>query len=227
MAKILVVEDEPEMASGLKDNFEFDGHEVHIAADGEEALDMTQRLKPDLIILDIMLPKKSGFDVCRELRQRGFQTPIIMLTARGQEIDKVLALELGADDYITKPFSVRELLARTRALLRRTSVQAGCPPLLQIGRLRVDFRRYAAYDEQGNEVPMTVRELELLRYLVEHPNRSISREELLTEVWGYRNYPLSRTVDNFILRLRKLIEQEPSKPRHILTVHGIGYRFVP
>lgn len=228
MAKILVVEDEPQMAAGLKDNFEFDGHEVHIAEDGESAIQATLRLKPDLIILDIMLPKKSGFDVCRELRQKGVTIPIIMLTARGQEIDKVLGLELGADDYITKPFSVRELLARVHAVLRRASGQgAAFSGRHKIGRLLVDFEKYTAFDESGNEVPMTVREIELLRYLAENPGRSLSRDELLNRVWGYENYPYSRTVDNFIMRLRKLIEENPSKPKHILTVHGIGYRFVP
>jgi len=228
MARILVVEDEPEMASGLKDNFEFDGHEVHIAEDGERAITMALTLRPDLIILDIMLPKKSGFDVCRELRQNGFQAPIIMLTARGQEIDKVLGLELGADDYITKPFSVRELLARVHAALRRASSTFPPPSgRRQIGRLTVDFQKFVAFDEQGREVHMSVRELELLRYLVENAGRSISRDELLNEVWGYDHYPVSRTVDNFIMRLRRRIEEDPSRPRHILTVHGVGYRFVP
>ncbi|MDZ7374173.1 MAG: response regulator transcription factor [candidate division KSB1 bacterium] len=227
MARILIVEDEPEMASGLKDNFEFDGHEVHIARNGEEALQMAEDLRPDLIILDVMLPRKSGFDVCRELRQKGTQTPIIMLTARGQEIDKVLGLELGADDYITKPFSVRELLARAHAVLRRSSLSGMGSPVVRVGRLQVDFEKCRAWDIEGNEVPMTIRELELLRYLVERPNRSVSREELLNEVWGYQHYPISRTVDNFILRLRKHIEEDPARPRHILTVHGIGYRFVP
>ncbi len=228
MARILVIEDERGMAYGLRDNFEFDGHEVALAFDGEEGLRKAEELAPDLIILDLMLPKKSGFDVCRELRAAGSNTPIIMLTARGQEIDKVLGLELGADDYITKPFSVRELLARVKAVLRR----AGEPGSVaanwrRVGRLLVDFEHYQAQDERGQEVEMSVKEFDLLNYLVSHPGRAVSRDELLDKVWGYDNFPTSRTVDNFVVKLRKKVEVDPSKPRRILTVHGVGYKYVP
>jgi DNA-binding response OmpR family regulator len=226
MAKILVVEDEVEMASGLKDNFEYDGHEVIIARDGERGLQLALEEKPHLIILDIMLPRKSGFDVCKELRAKGFKTPIIMLTARGEEIDKVLGLELGADDYITKPFSVRELLARTKAVLRRyPETLSRYDNVLQIGKLSVDFANFVATDEHG-EVDMSYKEFEILKHFIEHRGKTISRDELLNDVWGYEIYPTSRTVDNYIVKLRKKIEQDVNRPKHILTVYGIGYKFL-
>jgi len=226
MARILIVEDETDMAYGLKDNFEFDGHEVHIAEDGELGLEMGLNLNPDLIILDIMLPKKSGLDVCKELRAQERNVPIIMLTARGQEIDKVLGLELGADDYITKPFSVRELLARVKALLRRSGTGGAEPTdFHRMGRLEVDFEHYIARDSSG-EVQMSHKEFEILKFFFSHKGEALSRERLLNDVWGYEAYPSSRTVDNHILQLRKKIETEPDHPRHILTVHGIGYKYV-
>ena len=226
MSRILIIEDEPEMANGLKDNFEFDGHEVFIAPDGETGKNKALDQNPDLIILDIMLPKKSGFDVCKELRSEGITTPIIMLTARGQEIDKVLGLELGADDYITKPFSVRELLARVKAVLRRYSDrQESKDSLLQIGRLKIDPLHYYAEDEQG-EVELTHKEFEILKFFIENKGKTISRDQLLDNVWGYEVYPTSRTVDNHILHLRKKIEYNPENPRHLLTVHGIGYKYI-
>ena len=228
MARILVVEDEKGMAYGLRDNFEFDGHEVSLAFDGEEGLRKAAEEAPDLIILDLMLPKKSGFDVCRELRGMGIGIPIIMLTARGQEIDKVLGLELGADDYITKPFSVRELLARVKAVLRRAGETGSTGGNWhRVGRLRVDFEHYQAQDDQGREVEMSVKEFDLLNYLVSHAGRAVSRDELLDKVWGYDNFPTSRTVDNFVVKLRKKVEEDPSRPRRILTVHGVGYKYVP
>lgn len=226
MSRILIIEDEPEMADGLKDNFEFDGHDVLIAEDGEIGKNMALDKDPDLIILDIMLPKKSGFDLCKELRSEGIKTPIIMLTARGQEIDKVLGLELGADDYITKPFSVRELLARVKAVLRRYSDKIESKgSVLQIGRLKIDLNRYHAEDEKG-EVELTHKEFEIIKYFIQNKGKMISRDQLLDDVWGYEVYPTSRTVDNHILHLRKKIEYNPENPRHFLTVHGIGYKYV-
>lgn len=226
MARILIVEDEQDMAFGLKDNFEFDGHDVLIASDGEEALKMAQQDNPDLIILDIMLPKKSGLDVCKELRAEGRKLPIIMLTARGQEVDKILGLELGADDYITKPFSIRELLARVKAVLRRSERnESEEPNQHQFGKIRVDFDHYTAWDESGH-VDMTYKEFEILRFFLENKNRTISRDELLDKVWGYEIYPTSRTVDNHIVKLRKKIENDPMKPKHIITVYGIGYKYI-
>ena len=226
MAKILIVEDERDLADGLKDNFEFDGHEVEIAWNGESGMQMAASPEYHLILLDVMLPGKSGLDICRELRARGIKTPIIMLTARGQEIDKVLGLELGADDYITKPFSVRELLARVKAVLRRVPAGAtGAAETLEIGRLQINFAHYTARNDQG-EVDMTHKEFEIIRYLYEHAGQTISRDQLLEDVWGYEAAPTSRTIDNHILKLRKKIESDPDHPRHILTVHGIGYKYI-
>jgi DNA-binding response OmpR family regulator len=226
MTRILIVEDEKAMADGLKDNFEYEGFEVLVAPDGETGLRYAADRKPDLILLDVMLPKKSGFDVCKELRLTGIATPVIMLTARGQEIDKVVGLELGADDYITKPFSVRELLSRVKAVLRRSGAEKrGGSGSCTIGRLTVDFSRYAAADADGS-VDLSHKEFELLKYFVEHAGQIVHRDQLLDQVWGYDIYPNSRTVDNFIVRLRKKIETNPAKPEHLLTVHGFGYKLV-
>ncbi|MBN2087967.1 response regulator transcription factor [candidate division KSB1 bacterium] len=226
MPRILIIEDEPDMAAGLKDNFEFEGYEAVIANDGESGLALALSRSPDLILLDIMLPKKSGLDVCRELRMRKNKTPIIMLTAKGQEIDKVLGLELGADDYITKPFGVRELLARVKAVLRRYSDQdKNATQSITMGRLTLNFQYYEAADPDG-PVKFTHREFELLKYFHENMGKTITRNELLNKVWGYESYPTSRTVDNHILNLRKRLEPDPAHPRHILTVHGMGYKYI-
>ena len=208
MAHILIVEDEQDMALGLRDNFEFDDYKVSIAYDGEAGLKMALENKPDLIILDIMLPKLSGMDVCKQLRNKGIQIPIIMLTARGQELDRVLGLELGADDYITKPFSIRELLARVKAVLRRSQKSRERENFYQFGKLFVDFEHYNAQNDKENT------------------GRTVSRDELLDKVWGYEIYPTSRTVDNHIVKLRKKIEDDPMHPKHIITVYGIGYKYV-
>jgi DNA-binding response OmpR family regulator len=180
----------------------------------------------DLVILDVMLPRKSGFEVCKEARRQGIQTPIIMLTARGEEVDRVLGLEFGADDYVTKPFSLRELLARIKAVLRRQQVVSSPAQRLAIGCLEVDFGSYEAARD-GTPVAMTHLEFEVLRYLHAHAQHTVSREQLLTDVWGYDDQPTTRTVDNFILKLRQKIEADPANPRHILTVHGVGYKMIP
>ncbi|MBN2010209.1 response regulator transcription factor [candidate division KSB1 bacterium] len=227
MARILIIEDEIDMAMGLKDNFEFEGHEVTIANDGETGLKLARDGSLHLIILDIMLPQKSGFDVCKELRNEGISTPIIMVSARGQEIDKVLGLEIGADDYITKPFGVRELLARVNAVLRRMPYKENQALLVEtIGKLTVDFQQLLAASDDGSSIDLSHKEFELLQYLLLHKGEIISRDALLDEVWGYEHFPTSRTVDNFIVKLRKKIEIDPSKPRHIITVHGTGYKLV-
>ncbi|HDQ45812.1 MAG TPA: response regulator transcription factor [bacterium] len=225
MARILIVEDEKEMASGLRDNFEFEGYDVEIAGDGEEAVEKTLSYDPHLIVLDIMLPQKSGYDVCRELRSKGIRTPIIMLTARGEEIDKILGLELGADDYITKPFSIRELLSRVKAVLRRAPSANEGRAVFQAGKLTVHFDRLTAHDADG-EVMLSHKEFEILRYFSDHPGETISRDRFLDKVWGYEHFPTSRTVDNYIVRLRKAVEEDPLHPRHIITVYGIGYKFI-
>lgn len=225
MPRILIVEDEPEMLMGLEDNFQFEGYEVLKARDGVAGLEMALGQQPDLIILDVMLPKKSGFDVCRELRAQGSQIPIIMLTARGQEIDKILGLELGADDYLTKPFSLRELLARVKAVLRRYSRINNTVSVMQLGDLKIDFLHYTA-TKAGESLEFTHKEFEIMKYFLDHKGETVSRGELLDEVWGYEASPTTRTVDNHILKLRQKIEADPAHPKFILTVHGIGYKFV-
>ncbi|HSB60592.1 MAG TPA: response regulator transcription factor [Vicinamibacteria bacterium] len=225
MSKILIVEDEPDMVLGLKDNFEFEGYEVLTAADGQAGLERARSHKPDLVVLDIMLPKLSGLEVCKTLRGEGFDGPIIMLTARGQEIDKVVGLELGADDYVTKPFSIRELLARVRAILRRTEGKKKRLSRYQFSDIDLDFETYRA-TRSGQPLDLSPREFELLRYLIERKGETVSRDRLLEDVWGYENYPSTRTVDTHIAKLRAKIGDSGSEPRWILTIHGVGYKFV-
>lgn len=226
MASILIVEDEPAMQLGLKDNLELEGYSVHLANDGEAGLSKIKSEPYDLILLDVMLPKISGFDVCRAARGAGVSTPIILLTARGEEIDKVLGLELGADDYITKPFSVRELLARVKALLRRShSAPAKESSTVVLGRLSIDFHAFRA-EENGQEIKLSHKEFEILSYLHQNRNQVVSRYDLLEKVWGYEEQPTTRTVDNFMLRLRQKVESNPNQPKIILTVHGTGYKLV-
>jgi DNA-binding response OmpR family regulator len=226
MKRILVIEDEPQMQLGLRDNLELEGYEVQVAGDGDEGLARAALFSPDLVILDIMLPKKNGFDVCRELRARSNTTPIVILTARSAETDKVLGLELGADDYVTKPFSITELLARVRAVLRRTASQKPGPAdAVRIGDIDVDFKLHQA--RRGKtRIEFTAREFELLRYFVRHTGRVVTREQILNEVWGYEEFPTTRTIDNFVAKLRQKIERAPHAPEHILTIHGSGYKFV-
>jgi two-component system alkaline phosphatase synthesis response regulator PhoP len=223
--KILIVEDEPDMVLGLKDNFEFEGYEVLTAADGAAGLERARTQHPDLLLLDIMLPKLSGLEVCKTLRAEGFEAPIIMLTARGQEIDKVVGLELGADDYVTKPFSIRELLARVRAILRRTEGGKKKLQRYRFAEVELDFEHYRG-TRGGQALDMSPREFELLRYLIERKGEAVSREQLLEDVWGYENYPSTRTVDTHIAKLRAKIGDSGSEPKHILTIHGVGYKFV-
>lgn len=226
MPKILIVEDEPSMRLGLKDNLEFESYEVETVEDGETALKSIRENNYDLVLLDVMLPKLSGFDVCKTLRKEGNNTSIILLTAKGEEIDKVLGLELGADDYITKPFSLRELLARIKAILRRTEGSASNQQeKIKIGKLDVNFDSFNAFDE-GKDVQMSHKEFQVLHHLWKKRNNTVSRDELLTNVWGEDVYTTSRTVDNFILKLRQKIEKDPNHPKIILTVHGIGYKLV-
>ena len=223
LQRILIVEDEPGMALGLRDNFEYEGYAVSVAHDGEAGLHQALAEKPDLILLDLMLPRLSGLDVCRRLRRKGVAAPIIMLTARGQEIDKVIGLETGADDYVTKPFGLQELLARVRAHLRR---QAGKSiETYQFAGVKLDFKRYQAVKD-GHPLDLSPREFEVLKYLIEHRGEAVTREQLLDEVWGYDNFPLTRTVDNHIAKLRQKIEPAPAEPQFIVTVHRIGYRFL-
>ncbi|MEL6131871.1 MAG: response regulator transcription factor, partial [Bacteroidota bacterium] len=228
-SRILIVEDEPSMRMGLSDNLAFEGYEVDSAGDGEKGLELALNNPYDLIVLDIMLPKKSGFDVCKGIRQVDKQTPILMLSAKGEEIDKVLGLELGADDYMTKPFGLRELLARIKAILRRSAKAEPIPdiasPIISVGALTVNFDAYTA--KVGEEdVKLSHRAYEILQYLVNHSNEVVSRDDLLRAVWGYDQTPTTRTVDNFIVKLRQLVEENPADPRRIVTVHGVGYKLI-
>jgi DNA-binding response OmpR family regulator len=225
MTRILVIEDDPSILRGLKDNLGFEGYDVSAATDGEEGYRLQRVHKPDLIVLDLMLPRMSGLELCRRLRAEGVATPILMLTARSEESDRVTGLDLGADDYVTKPFSVRELMARVRALLRRTHASTTLPSELRFGNVEVDFRRYVARRD-GRPVDMTRKEFAVLRLLAGRAGKVITRDELLNEVWGYESYPVSRTVDNHIALLRSKLEADPAHPVYIRTVHGVGYRFV-
>lgn len=224
--KILIVEDEEGLAAGIKLNLEGEGFIVDWAQDGSEGLRKAVEDTPDLIILDIMLPKKTGLDVCRELRHQNINTSIIMLTAKGEEIDKVVGLELGADDYMTKPFSIRELLARINVQLRREKTQAGMPTQsYRIGDMEVDFARFKLR-RKDKDIKLTSLEVEILRYMIDHRGEVVTRDALLDKIWGYEKFPTTRTVDSHILKLRKKIEKDPSNPRYILSVYGGGYRFV-
>jgi DNA-binding response OmpR family regulator len=225
MPIILIVEDEYSMRVGLEDAFKHSGYEVVGAPDGETGLKLTDERKPDLIILDVMLPGIDGFEVCKRLRTKGFLKPILVLTARSQEIDKVIGLELGADDYVTKPFNDRELFARVKALLRRASQSPVESEVYRFGSVALDFTHFTA-QKDGHPLQLTSTEFSLLQYLISQKGNVVTREELLNKVWGYEFYPQSRTVDNHILRLRQKLEDDPNRPRHILTIHGRGYRFV-
>lgn len=225
MQRVLIIEDEPDMVLGLRDNFEYEGYDVLVARDGKEGLSRALADNPDVILLDIMLPKMSGLDVCRQLRSNGVETPVIMLTARGQEIDKVIGLEMGADDYVTKPFSIKELLARVRAHLRRSTRQVVDIEAYTFGEVELNFKKYEA-KKDGVEIELSPREFELLKYFIQHRGETITRDQLLDDVWGYENYPFTRTVDNHIAKLRQKIEQVPAEPKYIITVHRVGYRFL-
>lgn len=227
MPRILIVEDDPAMQNGLRDNLEIEGYEVDVEGDGEKGLQAALHVPYDLIILDVMLPKMSGIDILRKAREANVTARVVMLTARGEEIDKVLGLELGADDYVTKPFSLRELLARVKALLRRyqNSSESGSEGKLILGDLQIDFSSYTA--RKGNEpCDMTPKEFDVLRFMWEHEGQTVSRTLLLEKVWGYDDSVSSRTVDNVMVKLRQKIEEDPARPRHILTMHGLGYKFV-
>ncbi len=229
MSRILLVEDDEAMAVALQDGFRYEGHEVVRAADGEEGLTMAQQQQPEILILDVMLPKMTGLEVCKRLRAAGSTLPIIMLTARGQEIDKVLGLKLGADDYVTKPFSFMELMARVEAVLRRSEpAMAGDPAedsVYQLGDVTVNVARHEA-SKNGEPLELTPKEFRLLGFFIEHEGEVVSREDLLDAVWGYDTIPFTRTVDTHIAKLRKKIEDDPSDPKHLITVHRLGYKLV-
>jgi two-component system alkaline phosphatase synthesis response regulator PhoP len=226
--RVLVIEDEEAMAVALRDGFTYEGYEVTTARDGLSGLHAAERSAVDLVILDVMLPKMSGLDVCKRLRGKGNNVPIIMLTARGQEIDKVLGLRLGADDYVTKPFGFLELLARVDAVLRRAGGPAACgggAACYSFGDVTVDFQRHQA--RKGNSaLALTPREFRLLDFFVRHRGQVVTRDQLLDAVWDYSTIPFTRTVDTHIAKLRKKIEDFPAEPRVLVTVHRIGYKFL-
>ena len=225
MTTVLVIEDDPAILRGLADNLRYEGYQVLQAQDAETGRQLHLTGKPDLIVLDLMLPRTSGLDFCRRLRASADHTPVLIVTARSEEADRVLGLDVGADDYVTKPFSVRELMARVRALLRRTQESARLPTRLTFDDVELDFRSYTAR-RQGHAVEMTRKEFATLRLLAARAGTVVTRDELLNEVWGYEATPISRTVDNHIASLRAKLEAVPSRPRRIQTVHGVGYKFV-
>ncbi len=224
--KVLIVEDDEAMTVALRDGFEYEGYTVRTASDGLQGLRLAEEEEPDLVLLDVMLPKMTGLDVCRQLRAEGNSVPIIMLTARGQEIDKVLGLKLGADDYVTKPFSFMELLARTEAVLRRSA--SAVPAVLEtyeFGDVKIDFKRYVA-SKGKSTLELSPREFQLLDFFIRHQGEVVTREQLLDSVWGYDTIPFTRTVDTHIAKLRKKIEDSPSEPRFLITIHRVGYKFL-
>ncbi len=224
--RILLVEDEESLILTMQDRLASEGYDATVATDGEAALETATHRSFDCILLDVALPKKNGFDVCRDLRQRGVQTPILMLTARGQVIDRVLGLKLGADDYVTKPFEMAELLARIEALLRRSrTIASSSADVYAFADIEADFRR-AEVKRAGAPVDLSVLELKLLHYLVDHRGAVLSRDELLEKVWGYDATPVTRTVDVHIASLRQKLEPNPARPAFIVTVHGLGYKFL-
>ena len=223
--KLLLVEDEPGLVMTLTDRLVAEGYDVESVGEARAALERATAGGHDAILLDVMLPGGNGFDVCRELRQRGVRTPILMLTARGQVVDRVVGLKLGADDYLVKPFDMAELLARIEALLRRAPATAATADGFRFGDVSIDFRR-AEVTKAGKPVELSAREFKLLRYFTEHAGAAISRDELLNRVWGYHAMPSTRTVDVHVAWLRQKLETNPRHPEHLLTVHGLGYKFV-
>jgi DNA-binding response OmpR family regulator len=225
MTRVLVVEDDPALLRGLVDNLTFEAFEVMSASDGDTGYRMLRAERPDVVVLDLMLPRMSGYEVCRKARADGIRTPILMLSARGEEADRVLGLDLGADDYLAKPFSVRELIARVKALARRVERPANVDEL-RFDDVVIDFRKYEATN-LGKPVTMTRKEFAVIRALAAKAGEVVTRDALLREVWGYDVMPTTRTVDNHIALLRSKVERDPAEPRHLITVHGIGYKWVP
>lgn len=225
MTRMLIVEDDAAMSVALRDGFEYEGYDVTVAKDGAAGLGLATDKNLDIVILDVMLPKMSGLDVCKQLRNDGHDIPIILLTARGQEIDKVLGLKLGADDYVTKPFSFMELAARVEAVLRRATRRVEKVEIYEIGDLTLDFKKCEA-TKGPVQLELSPREFKLMKYFIEHRGEVVTRDQLLDAVWGYDSFPLTRTVDTHIAKLRQKIEDDAGNPHYILTVHRAGYKFV-
>lgn len=228
MKRILIIEDDRDIVELVRYNLANEGFQVNAAFDGNTGLSTLKKTPPDLLLLDLMLPKMSGLDICREIRKDDSlnRLPVLMLTARGDEADRVVGLEMGADDYVTKPFSPRELMARVQAAIRRTQKPSGAPTTqVSFGKVKADFSAME-FSKDGVPVILTANEIKLLRYFLDNAERVITREELLNEVWGYTAYPTTRTVDNQVMKLRQKLEADPARPVHFRTMHGIGYKFV-
>lgn len=225
MKKIIVIEDDPAIRTGLTETFKNEGYSVTEADTGNLGYELAHKNNYDLIILDLILPGKDGIEICKDLRNDGVKTPIIMVTSRKEEIDKILGLEIGADDYVTKPFSIRELLARVKALIRRSTYEPGEIEEAAFADLKINFKKQEMY-KGIKSVKLSATEYRILHYFIEHESEVISRDKFLDEVWGYDSYPTTRTVDNYILSLRKKIEDDPANPNHLVTVHKVGYKFV-
>jgi DNA-binding response OmpR family regulator len=225
MKNILIIEDDISILRGLKDNLEYEGYSVLTETNGVKGLQLALTKNPDLILLDIMLPGMNGYEICRKIKKEKPGLPVIMITARGSEMDKVSGLDIGADDYITKPFSIPELLARIRAVLRRAVQTPEVPDQFSFGKVRLDFKKHQVFKDD-KEIKLTNREFTIMEYFIRHEGEAVHRHDLLNEVWGYEAMPTTRTVDNFILDLRKKLEEDPSKPRHIIGVRDVGYKFV-
>ncbi len=225
MKKILIIEDDPAIRTGLKETFTTEGYNVSEAETGTKGFELAGKHDFDLIVLDLILPGKDGIEICKDLRSDGVKTPIIMVTSRKEEIDKILGLEIGADDYVTKPFSIRELLARVKALIRRSTYEPGDIEEIAFANLKIDFIKQEMLKGE-NPVRLSATEYRILHYFIDHEGEVISRDKFLDEVWGYDSYPTTRTVDNYILSLRKKIEDDPANPKHLVTIHKVGYKFV-
>jgi DNA-binding response OmpR family regulator len=224
MKTILIIEDDISILRGLKDNLEYEGYTVITETNGEKGLQLALEKKTDLILLDIMLPGMNGYEICRKMKKEKPELPIIMITARGSEMDKVSGLDIGADDYITKPFSIPELMARIRAVFRRIAQAYNIPDQYYFGKVKLDFKKIQAF-RNDQEIKLSRKEFAIMEYFIKHEGEAVHRHDLLNEVWGYEALPATRTVDNFILDLRKKLEENPSKPKHIEGVRDIGYRF--
>jgi len=225
MSKVLVIEDDPAIRRGLSDNLTFESYVVEAVETAEEGLEVLETSAPDIIVLDVMLPGMSGYDFCRKIRQEGYKTPVLMLTARGQEFDRVMGLDLGADDYVTKPFSILELLARIRALLRRTATPLELPESVDFADVQIDFLKFET-QKDGSSVAMSRKEYGLIQILASRVGEVVSRDELLDLVWGADHFPSTRTVDNHVSMIRAKLENSPSEPQHLVTVHGVGYKLI-
>ncbi|RMG15318.1 MAG: DNA-binding response regulator [Planctomycetota bacterium] len=226
MDTVLIVEDDPAISLGLTKNLKYEGYEVITATRGDEGLQLALEKQPDLIVLDIMLPNMSGFEVCKTLKRNDVEIPIIILSAKDQEIDKIMGLDLGADDYMTKPFSIRELIARINAVLRRKKRYEKDLETYCFADVEIDFAARTV-TRAGKPLDLSPREFDLLAYFVRHPNEVMDRRQILNKVWGYDYYGTARTIDNFVTKLRQKLEPQASKPRHFVTARGIGYKFVP